>query len=148
MARAIQEVSQDKLARFDELVKDISECKEHIRKTQAYMQEREKELIELCSSIDPTSDFEGTESMKSDLYQVGFIYKLTRKVDKEMADDLLKHIGRKPEDLFNVKYDFSSQIYRELDDAAKKAVQESMTTKRAKTSIEIKPLFVAEGKEE
>ena len=35
MARAIQEVSQDKLARFDELVKDLSECKEHIRKTQA-----------------------------------------------------------------------------------------------------------------
>ena len=89
MARPIQEVSQDRLAKFNEIVKDLWECKAHIKATQEYMQGREDELIELFSSIEPTSDFEGTESMKSDLYQVGFLYKLTRKVDKEKADEIL-----------------------------------------------------------
>ena len=147
MAKQIQEVNQDRLARFNEIVQDIAECKAHIKATQDYMYGKEKELIELFSDIDPTSDFEGTESMQSDRYQVGFIYKLTRKVDKEKADEALMDIGRKPEELFTVKYDYSAQIYRNLDDEARKAVQDSMVTKRAKTSIEIKPR-ITEGEEE
>ena len=127
-------------------------CRNHLRKervlaTVSGVASTKKELIELFSDIDPTSDFEGTESMQSDRYQVGFIYKLTRKVDKEKADEALMDIGRKPEELFTVKYDYSAQIYRDLDDEARKAVQDSMVTKRAKTSIEIKPL-ITEGEEE
>ena len=147
MAKPIQEVAADKLSKFDEIVKDLQETKAHIAECQNYMKAREDELLELCSAVEPTSDFEGTESMKSDRYQVGFIYKLTRKVDKEKADEALMDIGRKPEELFTVKYDYSAQIYRDLDDEARKAVQDSMVTKRAKTSIEIKPLAI-ESKEE
>ena len=147
MAKPIQEVAADKRAEFERAVSEILYAKGLVEKWRKYQIEMEEYLTELCSAVEPTSDFEGTESMKSDRYQVGFIYKLMRKVDKEKADEALMDIGRKPEELFTVKYDYSAQIYRDLDDEARKAVQDSMVTKRAKTSIEIKPLAI-ESKEE
>ena len=146
MAKPIQEVSQDKLAKFDEIVQDIMETKAHIAQCQDYMKAREEELTELCSAVEPTSDFEGTESMKSDKYQVGFVYKLTRKIDKEKADEMLSDLGMKPEHFFNVKYDYSATLFRMLSPESQRVVQDSMITKRAKTAIEIKPLFT-ESKE-
>ncbi len=148
MAKPIQEVSQDRLAKFNEIVKDLWECKAHIAECQNYMKAREDELIELFSSIEPTSDFEGTESMKSDLYKVGFLYKLTRKVDKEKADEILRERGERPEDFFNVKYDYSSTLFNALDEDRQRVIQDALLTKRAKTTIEIKPLFTEEAKEE
>ena len=147
MAKPIQEVSQVKLAKFNEIVQDLAECKAHIKATQDYMQKREEELMLFLSVVDPTSDFEGTESMASDKYQVSFIYKLTRKIDKEKADEMLSDLGMKPEHFFNVKYDYSATLYKMLSPESQRVVQDSMITKRAKTSIEIKPLMI-EGKEE
>lgn len=147
MAKPIQEVSQDKLAKFDEIVKDLLETKAHIAECQNYMKAREEELTELCSVVEPTSDFEGTESMKSDKYQVGFVYKLTRKIDKEKADELLRERGESPESFFNVKYDYSATLFKMLGVEDQRVIQDSMITKRAKTAIEIKPLFT-ESKEE
>ena len=147
MAKPIQEVSQDRLAKFDEIVKDIMETKAHIAECQQWLVKREEELTELCSAVDPTSDFEGTESMKSDKYQVGFIYRLTRKIDKEKADEILRERGESPESFFNVKYDYSAMLFKALSAEDQRVIQDSMVTKRAKTSIEIKPLMI-EGKEE
>ena len=147
MAKPIQEVSQDKLARFNEIVQDIQETKDHIAACQNYMKAKEEELMQLCSAVDPTSDFEGTESMKSDSYTVSFVYKLTRKIDKEKADELLRERGEKPESFFNVKYDYSATLFKMLGAEAQRVIQDSMITKRAKTAIEIKPLMI-EGKEE
>ena len=147
MAKPIQEVSQEKLAKFDEIVKDLLETKAHIAECQNYMKAREEELTELCSAVEPTSDFEGTESMKSDKYQVGFVYKLTRKIDKEKADELLRERGESPESFFNVKYDYSATLFKMLGAEGQRVIQDSMITKRAKTAIEIKPLFT-ESKEE
>lgn len=147
MAKPIQEVSQDRLAKFDEIVKDIMETKAHIAECQQWLVKREEELLELCSAVEPTSDFEGTESMKSGKYQVGFVYKLTRKIDKEKADGMLSELGMKPEHFFNVKYDYSATLFKMLTPESQRVVQDSMITKRAKTAIEIKPLMI-EGKEE
>lgn len=147
MAKPIQEVAADKLSKFDEIVKDLSETKAHIAECQNYMKAREEELLELCSAIEPTSDFEGTESMKSDKYQVGFVYKLTRKIDKEKADEILRERGESPESFFSVKYDYSATLFKTLSTEDQKVVQDSMITKRAKTAIEIKPLAI-ESKEE
>lgn len=147
MAKPIQEVGQDKRAKFDELVNDIQETKDHIVACQNYMKAKEEELLQLCSAVEPTSDFEGTESMKSDKYQVGFVYKLTRKIDKEKADELLRERGESPESFFSVKYDYSATLFKTLSAEDQRVVQDSMITKRAKTAIEIKPLMI-EGKEE
>ena len=147
MAKPIQEISQDKLTRFNEIVQDIQETKFHIAACQNYMKAREKELMELCSAVEPTSDFEGTESMKSDRFQVGFVYKLTRKIDKEKADEILRERGESPESFFNVKYEYSATLFKMLSPEDQRVIQDSMTTKRAKTAIEIKPLMT-EGKEE
>ena len=147
MAKPIQEIAADKLSKFDEIVKDLQETKAHIAECQNYMKAKEEELLELCSEVEPTSDFEGTESMKSDKYQVGFVYKLTRKIDKEKADELLSDLGMKPEHFFNVKYDYSATLFKMLGADDQRVIQDSMITKRAKTAIEIKPLN-AEGKEE
>ena len=147
MAKPIQEVAADKLSKFDEIVKDLQETKAHIAECQNYMKAREEELLELCSAIEPTSDFEGTESMKSDKYQVGFVYKLTRKIDKEKADEILRERGESPESFFSVKYDYSATLFKTLSAEDQRVVQDSMITKRAKTSIEIKPLAI-ESKEE
>lgn len=139
MAKEIQEVSQDKLTKFDELVKDIQETKDHIAACQNYMKAKEEELLQLCSAVDPTSDFEGTESMKSDSYTVSFIYKLTRKIDKEKADELLLERGEKPEKFFNVQYAYSATLFKLMDSEDRSLISDSMVTKRSKTSIEIKP---------
>lgn len=147
MAKPIQEVAADKLSKFDEIVKDLQETKAHIAECQNYMKAREEELLELCSAVEPTSDFEGTESMKSDKYQVGFVYKLTRKIDKEKADEILRERGESPESFFSVKYDYSATLFKTLSAEDQKVVQDSMITKRAKTAIEIKPLAI-ESKEE
>lgn len=140
MAKTIQEVSQDRLAQFNELVQDIQETKAHIAECQDYMKAREEDLLQLCSAVDPTSDFEGTESMKSDRYQVGFVYKLTRKIDKEKADGFLREMGESPESFFSVKYDYSATLFKLLGADGQRVVQDSMITKRAKTAIEIKPI--------
>lgn len=147
MAKPIQEISQDKLAKFDEIAKDLQETKAHIAECQKWLLKREEELIELCSAVEPTSDFEGTESMKSDRFQVGFVYKLTRKIDKEKADEILRERGESPESFFNVKYDYSATLFKMLSPEDQRVIQDSMITKRAKTAIEIKPLMI-EGKEE
>lgn len=147
MTKPIQEVAADKLSKFDEIVKDLQETKAHIAECQNYMKAREEELLELCSAVEPTSDFEGTESMKSDKYQVGFVYKLTRKIDKEKADEILRERGESPESFFSVKYDYSVTLFKTLSAEDQRVVQDSMITKRAKTSIEIKPLAI-ESKEE
>ena len=83
---AIEKVQEERRVKFDELAKDIMECKAHIKDVQAYMAEKEDELLKLYSAVDPTSDYEGNESMASEKYQVSFLYKLTKKVDKEEAD--------------------------------------------------------------
>ena len=147
MAKPIQEVSQDKLAEFDKAVSEILYAKNEIEKWRKYQVEMEEYLTELCSAVEPTSDFEGTESMKSDKYQVGFVYKLTRKIDKEKADELLSDLGMKPEHFFNVKYDYSATLFKMLGADDQRVIQDSMITKRAKTAIEIKPLAI-ESKEE
>ena len=147
MAKPIQEVAADKLSKFDEIVKDLQETKAHIAECQKWLLKREEELTELCSAVEPTSDFEGTESMKSDKYQVGFVYKLTRKIDKEKADEILRERGESPESFFSVKYDYSAPLFKTLSAEDQKVVQDSMITKRAKTAIEIKPLAI-ESKEE
>ena len=147
MAKPIQEVSQEKLADFDKAVSEILYAKNEIEKWRKYQVEMEEYLTELCSAVEPTSDFEGTESMKSDKYQVGFVYKLTRKIDKEKADEILRERGESPESFFSVKYDYSATLFKTLSTEDQKVVQDSMITKRAKTAIEIKPLFT-ESKEE
>ena len=147
MAKPIQEVSQDKLADFNNAVSEILYAKNEIEEWRKYQVEMEEYLAELCSAVEPTSDFEGTESMKSDKYQIGFIYKLTRKIDKEKADELLRERGEKPESFFNVKYDYSATLFKMLGAEDQRVIQDSMITKRAKTAIEIKPLMI-EGKEE
>lgn len=147
MAKPIQEVSQEKLADFDKAVSEILYAKNEIEKWRKYQVEMEEYLTELCSAVEPTSDFEGTESMKSDKYQVGFVYKLTRKIDKEKADEILRERGESPESFFNVKYDYSATLFKTLSAEDQKVVQDSMITKRAKTAIEIKPLAI-ESKEE
>ena len=143
MAKPIREVELSRADKFNEIAKDILECKAHIKEVQAYMADKEAELMELCSVVEPTSDFEGTESMQTESYRVGFVYKLSRKVDKEKADEILKELGKKPEVLFTVKYDYSAVLYNLLDDEGRRAVLDSTITKRAKTSIDIKPLFVS-----
>ena len=147
MAKPIQEVSQEKLADFDKAVSEILYAKNEIEKWRKYQVEMEEYLTELCSAIEPTSDFEGTESMKFDKYQVGFVYKLTRKIDKEKADEILRERGESPESFFSVKYDYSATLFKTLSAEDQKVVQDSMITKRAKTAIEIKPLAI-ESKEE
>ena len=147
MAKPSQEVSQDRLADFNNAVAEILYAKNEIEKWRKYQVEMEEYLTELCSAVEPTSDFEGTESMKSDKYQIGFVYKLTRKIDKEKADEILSGLGMKPEHFFNVKYDYSATIFNMLSPESQRVVQDSMITKRAKTAIEIKPLFI-ESKEE
>ena len=147
MAKPIQEVSQDKLADFNNAVSEILYAKNEIEKWRKYQVEMEEYLTELCSAVEPTSDFEGTESMKSDKYQIGFVYKLTRKIDKEKADEILRERGESPESFFNVKYDYSATLFKMLGAEDQRVIQDSMITKRAKTAIEIKPLIV-EGKEE
>lgn len=137
---AIEKLAKDRQAKFDELARDIAECKAHIRETQEYMAARESELLSLFSQIDPTGDFEGTESFSSDLYQVSIIHKLTKKINKEEADFLLKENGKRPEELFNVKYDYSATLFKTLDDEEKDIVLNSLETKRAKTSIDIRPI--------
>lgn len=148
MAKPIQEVSQDKLADFNKAVSEILYAKNEIEKWRRYQVEMEEYLTELCSAVDPTSDFEGAESMKSDSYTVSFVYKLTRKIDKEKADELLRERGEKPESFFNVKYDYSATLFKMLGAEDQRVIQDSMITKRAKTAIEIKPLTVAESEEE
>ena len=98
MSKPIREVGQDKRADFNNAVSEILYAKSEIEKWQKYKVEMEEYLTQLCSAVEPTSDFEGTESMKSDKYQVGFIYRLIRKVDKKKADELLKDSGRNPEE--------------------------------------------------
>ena len=147
MAKPIQEVSQDKLADFNNAISEILYAKNEIEKWRKYQVEMEEYLTELCSAVEPTSDFEGTESMKSDKYQIGFVYKLTRKIDKEKADELLRERGESPESFFNVKYDYSATLFKMLGTDDQRVIQDSMITKRAKTAIEIKPLFT-ESKEE
>lgn len=147
MAKPIQEVSQDKLADFNNAVSEILYAKNEIEKWRKYQVEMEEYLTGLCSAVEPTSDFEGTESMKSDKYQIGFVYKLTRKIDKEKADEILRERGESPESFFNVKYDYSATLFKMLGAEDQRVIQDSMITKRAKTAIEIKPLIV-EGKEE
>lgn len=147
MAKPIQEVSQDKLADFNNAISEILYAKNEIEKWRKYQVEMEEYLTELCSAVEPTSDFEGTESMKSDKYQIGFVYKLTRKIDKEKADEILRERGESPESFFNVKYDYSATLFKMLGAEDQRVIQDSMITKRAKTAIEIKPLIV-EGKEE
>lgn len=142
---AIEKVQEERMAKFDELARDIMECKAHIKEVQAYMAEKEDELVKLYSGFDPTSDFEGMESMASDKYQVSFAYKLTKKVDKEKADVQLKTLGKRPEELFNVKYDYSATIFKILDEKSREAVLDSLVTKRAKTTIEIKPIEAKEN---
>ncbi len=142
---AIEKVQEERKAKFDELAKDIMECKAHIKDVQAYMAEKEDELLKLYSAVDPTSDYEGNESMASEKYQVSFVYKLTKKVDKEEADSQLKALGKRPEELFNVKYDYSATIFKILDEKSREAVLESLVTKRAKTTIEIKPIEAKEN---
>ena len=147
MAKPIQEVAADKRAEFERAVSEILYAKGLVEKWRKYQIEMEEYLTELCSAVEPTSDFEGTESMKSDKYQVGFVYKLTRKIDKEKADEILRERGESPESFFSVKYDYSATLFKTLSAEDQKVVQDSMITKRAKTAIEIKPLAI-ESKEE
>lgn len=122
---------------FDALVSRMVEAKQYIDGWTKELRKLEEQLTELFSTVDAASDFEGTESMESEAYQVKFIYKLTRKVDKDKAEAEIHRLGIRPEELFIVKYDYSSQIYARLNDEQRNAVLDSLTTKRAKTSIEI-----------
>lgn len=57
----------------------------------------------------------------------------------------MKALGKRPEELFNVKYDYSATIFKILDEKSREAVLESLVTKRAKTTIEIKPIEAKEN---
>ena len=57
--------------------------------------------------------------------------------EKQMADYEIKKLGCMPETLFNVKYDYSATLFYKLNDEQKNAVLDSMTTKRARSSLEI-----------
>lgn len=122
---------------FDALVSRMVEAKQYIDGWTKELRKLEEQLTELFSTVDAASDFEGTESMESEAYRVKFIYKLTRKVDKDKALEEIHRLGVRPEELFIVKYDYSSQLYARLNDEQRNAVLDSLTTKRAKTSIEI-----------
>ena len=122
---------------FDQLVADINEAKDAVKKWQEYQKKKEEELEAKFSTIDPSSDFEGVERLDSEAYTVKITHKLTRKVDKQMADYEIKKLGCMPETLFNVKYDYSATLFYKLNDEQKNAVLDSMTTKRARSSLEI-----------
>lgn len=124
-------------AEFDQLVAAINEAKDAVRKWQEYQKKKEEELEEKFSTIDPSSDFEGIEHLDSERYTVKITHKLTRKVDKRMADYEISKLGCIPETLFNVKYDYSATLFYKLNDEQKNAVLDSMTTKRARSSLEI-----------
>ena len=124
-------------ASFNSLITRLAEAKQNIKGWQDLQRKLEEQLISSFSDVDPSSDYEGSEAMESDRYRIKLVYKLTRSVDKEKADEILRKMGESPEHLFNVKYDYSSTLFRVLDDEHKKAVLNSMTAKRAKTSVEI-----------
>ena len=44
-----------------------------------------------------------------------------------------------------MKYDYSATIFKILDEKSREAVLESLVTKRAKTTIEIKPIEAKEN---
>ena len=124
-------------ASFDSLVAQIQEAKQNIKGWQDHQKQLEEQLISSFSDVDPSSDYEGSEAMESDAYKVKLTYKLTRTVNKEKADAILREMGESPEHLFNVKYDYSATLFKVLDDVHRKAVLDSTTAKRAKTSVEI-----------
>lgn len=124
-------------ASFDSLIERISEAKQNIRGWQDVQKKLEEQLISSFSDVDPASDYEGSEALESDRFRIKLVYKLTRSVDKEKADEILQEMGERPEHIFNVKYDYSSTLFKTLDDEHRKAVLDSMTAKRAKTSVEI-----------
>ena len=122
---------------FDKLIGQMEEAKSSIKGWQDHLKRLEEQFIQRFSEIDPASDFEGAEAMESEAYKVKLNYKLTRSVDKEKADAILRSMGEAPEHLFNVKYDYSSTLFRTLDDVHRRAVLDSTTAKRARTSVEI-----------
>lgn len=134
MAKGIRQIAD---ADFDSLMAQIDEAKTSIKGWEEHLKKLEAQAIERFSEIDQSSDFEGAESMESESYRLKLTYKLTRKVDKATADQEIRRLGLRPEELFIVKYDYSSSLYSRLDDEKREAVLDSMTTKRAKTSVEI-----------
>lgn len=132
---AVKQISDS--ASFDSLVTQIAEAKQNIKGWQDHQKKLEEELISLFSDVDSASDYEGSEAIESEKYRIKLVYKLTRSVDKEKADEILRGMGESPEHLFNVKYEYSSTLFRALDDEHRKTVLNSMTAKRAKTSVEI-----------
>lgn len=121
---------------LDTLLAKYEEARDCAKAWQNVARKLEDDIIAF-SSVDSASDYEGAERLETDEYQIKLTYKLTRAIAKEKADSLLRAAGEAPESFFNVKYDYSALIFRTLDDAGKSLVLDSMTTKRAKTALEL-----------
>lgn len=120
---------------FDALLSKIEDAKHNLGEWQKHLDFLKDELKERFSEIDPTSDYEGTETLESDRYTVKITHKITRTIDKEKAKEIIWQTGLEPEKLFTVDYKYSATKYKEQNDENRKHILDCTVAKRAKAEF-------------
>lgn len=123
---------------FKKCITKLKEIKAQEEELAALKKEVEEYILEHFAPSDLETDYEGTENLLDEEgVGIKLTYKLNRKVDEEKMAEVCERMNLEPKQLYTVKYAYSATKFNLLNDDCKKAVLQTLITKRAKTSIEI-----------
>lgn len=126
-------------ADFVTCIKDLKKTIEDIEKLKEHKNEVEKYIIDHFAPSNLGTDYEGTENLLNADHSMGIklTYKLNRNVNREKLLQVCAEKNLTPSQLFKVQYEYSATKFNCMNDDCKDAVRQALTSKPAKTSVEI-----------
>ena len=124
---------------FDEDVNKLRELKLQLNAVKTQITNLENKILSTYSSQDQMQPNEGTENLVNPEKGLGvrITYKLNRKIEPEKLEAICEELGENPKHFCNVKYDYSSTVFYKLQPAEQQRMLEAITTKRAKTAVDL-----------
>lgn len=124
--------------RLQYLIDEYKAAESKIKEINDYKKQISDLIIKEFSSVDPCSDFEGTENIETDTDAVSLTWKITRKFSIPDLKFIAESHNIPLEQVSNVKYDYSAALLKRLPADIKAELElNALETKRASTGIKI-----------
>ncbi len=131
---------------LDSLIADYLEAKAKKDEADAEMTRLLRVFEKIAGSTDPEEPREGSVDLKGGVKTLRVKFKMTKSIDKDKAVGLCEEFGYNILDVFNVRPEYPTQkilermnYWNEEDrNKALSIIESATTTKRAKSSVEIK----------
>lgn len=133
---AIRKIEDDKL---NDMLKTYMEGKAKVKEIQDYLKYIEDEILKTYSEHDILSEFEGTESIETPLYDLKMTFKMTKKINEEQFKAWCEETEQDPERIASLKYEYSAKKAQYLTEEQKAELFKYCIQKtRAKTAFDVK----------